>query len=48
MEGTEQAPRFMNVPGSTGVSKRPRGHTELTVATGTEERSRESRKQEYL
>lgn len=48
MKGPEQAPRFMDVPGSSGVSKRAGGDTELTPAMGTEERSRESRTQRYL
>lgn len=48
MKGPEHAPRFMDVPGSPGVSKRAGGHNEVTPATGTEERSRESRTHKYL
>lgn len=39
---------WMDVPGSCGVSKGPRGHTELTPVTATEERGRESREQKHL
>lgn len=42
-KGPEQAPSFLDIPGSSRVSKRPRGHTKLTPVTAPEEKSRESR-----